>query len=209
MIINYCWRIYLLITDFAEQLVEQHPGVARDLALQADGKGDTPLHLTAHFNRVQILEVMLGFDRSLGYTERGQVPLLFNAASRGHVEFARTLLKYCPDAPYANNMDKTCLHEAVYHNQMEFVEFVLEKNSTLRKLVNMQLKVEVRNETRYAGTALHLAVEKCNPKMVSALLRHPDIDITVIDEENCAAIWKLLSSDNLAKTINWVRIFLS
>ncbi|WVZ49318.1 hypothetical protein U9M48_000687 [Paspalum notatum var. saurae] len=200
--------------DFATQLVQKRADVARQLSRQQDGKGDTPMHLIAHFNRVNILEVMLDFDQSLGY-ESNSVPLLFSAASRGHVDFARALLKYCPDAPYSNNIGKTCLHEAVYHNQMEFVQFILEENSSLRKLVNMQLTmvpdehitVAEEDTHRYGDTALHLAVEKCNPKMVRALLHHPDIDITVINEKNCAAIWKLSHSDNYAKTINWNKIF--
>ncbi|WVZ49286.1 hypothetical protein U9M48_000655 [Paspalum notatum var. saurae] len=198
--------------DFARKLVQQPADVARRLARQKDEKGDTPMHLTAHFNRVEILEIMLGFDQSLGYEisePNGDVPLLFSAASRGHVEFARALLKHCPDAPYSNNTGKTCLHEAVCHNQMEFVQFILEENSSLRKLVNMQIFVGERSERRYTDTALHLAVENCNPEMVRALLHHPDIDITVIDKENCAAIWKLSESrsDNYAKTINWNKIF--
>ncbi|WVZ49302.1 hypothetical protein U9M48_000671, partial [Paspalum notatum var. saurae] len=195
--------------DFARQLVQQRADVARDLARQEDGKGDTPMHLTAHFNRVKILEVMLNFDQSLGYVtsrSNGDVPLLFSAASRGHVEFARALLKHCPDAPYSNNTGKTCLHEAVYHNQMEFVQFILEENSSLRKLVNMQFKVEVERTVRhddrvevvrglqYSDTALHLAVEKCNPKMVRALLHHPDIDITN------KIFWLILDKDSRAET---------
>ncbi|WVZ49470.1 hypothetical protein U9M48_000828 [Paspalum notatum var. saurae] len=194
---------------FARELVQQRAGVVRRLAFQKDRKGDTPMHLTAHFNRVEILEIILDFDQSLEYVisePNSDVPLLFSAASRGHVGFARALLKYCPDAPYSNKIGKPCLHEAVYHNQMEFVQFILEENSSLRKLVNMQLMVEVEHELRYDGTALHLAVEKCNPKMVRALLHHPDIDITVINEKNCAAIWKLSHSDNYAKTINWETI---
>jgi len=55
-------------------------------------------------------------------------------------------------------------------------------------------------------SALHLAVEKCNPKMVSALLGHPDIDISVINENACTAIWKLNEFEDLSKTINWVRM---
>ncbi|WVZ49506.1 hypothetical protein U9M48_000860, partial [Paspalum notatum var. saurae] len=104
---------------------------------------------------------------------------------------------------------------------MEFVQFILEENSGLRKLVNMQLQVKAERTVRdgdtvqvvpllqYSDTALHLAVEKCNPDMVSALPHHPDIDITVIDKDNCAAIWRLAESEskNYAKTINWNKIF--
>ncbi|WVZ49510.1 hypothetical protein U9M48_000860 [Paspalum notatum var. saurae] len=83
--------------DVDGKLVQQPADVVRRLARQKDRKGDTPMHLTAHFNRVEILEVMLDFDQSLGYVTsewNGNVPLLFSAASRGHVEFARALLKH-------------------------------------------------------------------------------------------------------------------
>ncbi|WVZ49490.1 hypothetical protein U9M48_000848 [Paspalum notatum var. saurae] len=42
--------------DFATQLVQTRADVARQLSRQQDGKGDTPMHLIAHFNRVNILE---------------------------------------------------------------------------------------------------------------------------------------------------------
>lgn len=186
--------------DFVEKLAKQRPMLAKELARQEDMNKDTPMHLAAHFNRFKILEVMLECDRSLGYAiSTNSYPLLFIAACRGHVEFARELLKHCPDAPYCNNTGRTCLHQAVYYNRMNFVKFVLEKHSVLRKLVNMQ--------DNKGDSALHLAVEKCNPKMVRALLGHPDIDITAINKYGCAAIWELfLTADNYAKTINWNNI---
>jgi hypothetical protein len=48
------------------------------------------MQLAAHFGRDEILEKLLQFDQSLGYQGREAVPLLFTAASRGHVKFART-----------------------------------------------------------------------------------------------------------------------
>jgi len=81
---------------------------------------------------------MLEFDRSLGYQiSTDGIPLLHTAAERGHVTVARALLEHCPDAPYCNNKGRTCLHIAVEEDQIKFVEFILEKNSKLGKLVNM------------------------------------------------------------------------
>jgi len=146
---------------------------------------------------------MLKFDQSLGYQVSNchdKYPLLFIAARRGHVDFARKLLEYCPDAPYANSKGRTCLHEAVDHNRDKFVEFILEE-SKLWKLINMQ--------DEKGHTALHLAVAKCNPKIVGALLGHPRTDINVINSDNCAAIWRLNESKDDAKTIAWVRMLSS
>lgn len=183
--------------------MDKHSEEARRLAREEDCKHDTPMHLAAHYNRDKILKVMLRCDRSLGYmiSTFKDNPLLFNAASRGHVAFARALLEHCPDAPYCNKEGRTCLHEAVEKDQMEFVEFILEGNSVLRKLVNL-----IDNA---GDTALHLAVKNNNPEMVSALLDHPDIDITIINEETCAAIWELSKCDYYAKNINWVCILSS
>lgn len=173
---------------------------AKNLAKQEDGQGDTPMHLAAHFNSDEILKVMLKCDRSLGYTiskEKG-TPLLYTAAHRGHVSFARALLEHCTGAPYCNNDGRTCLHEAVEKDRIKFVEFILEKNSKLGKLVNML--------DGNGDSALHMAVRKCDPKMVRALLGHPDIDVSVINNGACTAIWTLNEFKDLSKTINWVRM---
>jgi ankyrin repeat protein len=189
---------FFLFTEFADQLVAtKEPDLVRALARKHDSKNDTPMQLAAHFGRVEILDKMLQFDLSLGYHGREAVPLLFTAASRGHVEFARKLVESCPDAPYVDVHARTCLHEAVLKNRMKFVEFIL-KESKLSKLINMQ--------DNDGNTALHLAVQECNTKMVGALLRHPHIDISVVNNGNCAPIWKLNELDNYVKTINWVHI---
>jgi ankyrin repeat protein len=188
-----------LLSDFVKKLVDERPERANSLAREQDHKNETPMHLAAHYNRDEILKVMLNHDRSLGYTiseEKG--PLLYTAAHRGHVTFARALLEHCPDAPYCNNVGRTCLHEAVEKDRIKFVEFILEKNSKLGKLVNML--------DGNGDSALHMAVRKCDPKMVRALLGHPDIDVSVINNGACTAIWTLNEFKDLSKTINWVRM---
>jgi ankyrin repeat protein len=123
-------------------------------------------------------------------------PLLVSAAFRGHVDVARELLKHCPDAPLVQKDGWTCLHQAVWAGQMEFVDFVLGLPQFSR-LINM------RDKDR--DTALHLAVRKCNPKMVTALLLHLDIDVTVLNNIGSEAIWKLQGATDHSKTLDWVR----
>jgi ankyrin repeat protein len=145
-------------------------------------------------NHVDALRVILDYDPFLGHASTG---LLNVAASRGHVDIARELLNHCPDSCNTNQVTgRTCLHEAVSQGHMEFVEFIL-KTPQFREVVNMQDKM--------GQTALHYAVKKCNPKMVAALLSHPNIDVTVLDRKGNSATWMLGSAANYAKTLNWVR----
>jgi ankyrin repeat protein len=141
-----------------------------------------PLHLAVARDKIDVLSVLLDHDRSLGYVANSDgCPLLNSAAFRGHVDVARELLKHCPDAPFCNSNGRTCLHEAAGQGQMKFVDFVL-RSPQFGRLINM------RNEG--GDTALHLAVQKCNPKMVAALLLHPDIDVTVLNNNRINATWK-------------------
>ena len=100
---------------------------------------NTPMHLAALFNKIDVLRVLLEHDRSLGYalgSTSGDTPLLVSAAHRGHVDVARELLKHCPDAPYCYTSGWTCLHEAVSNVHKEFVEFVL-GSPQLRRLIKV------------------------------------------------------------------------
>ena len=171
------------------------------LAREENEQTATPMHMVVLWGKTDMLTVLLEHDRYLGYVlNKVGTPLLSTAAFRGHVGVARELLKHCPDAPYYNRTDGfTCLHFAVTSEQTEFVEFVL-GSPQLGKLVNMRVKNDGK-------TALHLAVEKCNPKMVAALLRHPDIDATVMNNTGNPAAWVLFGATDHAKTLNWVRIF--
>jgi ankyrin repeat protein len=87
---------------------------------------------------------------------------------------------------------------AASFGQTEFVEFVL-ASPQLGKLVNMR--------ANDGGTARHIAVEKCNPKMVAALLRQQDIDATIMNKTGSPATWTLFEARHHAKILNWVRMF--
>jgi ankyrin repeat protein len=84
----------------------------------------------------------------------------------------------------------------VWSGQMEFVDFVLGLPQ-FGRLINMR--------DNDGHTALHLALQKCNPKMVAALLLHPDIDVTVLNNRGSPAIGKLTTTTEHSKTLNWVR----
>ena len=81
---------------------------------------------------------------------------------------------------------------------MELLEFFLDSKYT-RKLVN------VRDENE--ETPLHNAVRKCDPKIVHALLRCQDIDVTVLNKVGNPASWLLGTTAHHAKTLNWVRTY--
>ena len=167
------------------------------LATEEDNNKIPPLHLAVARDKIDVLSVLLDHDRSLGYVASSSgAPLLVSAAFRGHVGVARELLKHCPDAPLAETNGWTCLHEAVWEGQMEFVDFVLGLPQ-FGRLINMRDKG--------GNTALHLAVQKCNPKMVAALLLHPDIDVTVLNNGATNATWKLRNVTDHSMTLNWVR----
>jgi len=174
--------------------METRPALATE---QDKNHNKTPLHVAVLRDRIDVLSVLLDHDRSLGYVANSDgLPLLNSAAFRGHVGVARELLKHCPDAPFCNSNRGTCLHTAVWKGQMEVVDFVLGLPQ-FRRLINMRDKG--------GDTALHLAVQKCNPKMVAALLLHPDIDVTVLNNGGYDAIGKLWTTTNHSKTLNWVR----
>lgn len=176
-------------------MMEKHPGLARE----AGKDTSTPMTLAMLFGSIHMVRVILEHDSSLGYETSGLgVPLLESAAYRGQVDAARELLKYCPDAPYRRADGWTCLHSAVWYDQAEFVEFIVKKPQ-LRNVINMQ--------DSKGKTALHYAVQKCNPKIVVALLSHKDINATVIDNNAGTAAWELLGIKSHAKTLNWVLIY--
>ncbi|CAL4994802.1 unnamed protein product [Urochloa decumbens] len=177
----------------AEKIMETRPGLARE----ENEHKITPIHLAVEWDKVDVLTVLLERDQSLGYlvARNHGISLPLLAAHRGLVGVARVVLKYCPDAPHYNIANGwTCLHQAVSSEHVEFVDFVL-RSPQLCKLVNMR--------DSNGDTALHLAVQKCNPKIVAALLLHPDIDVTVLNNNGDPAHWTLGGATDHAKTLNW------
>ncbi|OEL15505.1 Ankyrin repeat-containing protein [Dichanthelium oligosanthes] len=180
-----------------QRIMETRPWLAREEELTQV----TPVHAAVYENKVDILRLLLQHDRSLGYLiPTSGEPLLCIAAFVGHVGVARELLYHCPDAPFRTRANWTCLHTAVFYGQTEFVNFIL-VSQQLRKLINM------RDESS-GETALHFAVRKCHPKIVAALLNHPDIDITVLSKRGQTPTWVLFNAADHAKTLNWNEVYM-
>ncbi|XP_037418734.1 ankyrin repeat-containing protein ITN1-like [Triticum dicoccoides] len=167
-----------------------------EMATAMDRNKNTPIRLAVLFNKTEVLRVLLQHDCSLGYevSEDDGSPLLVSAAFRGHIDIAREILNYCPDAPYRQAGGWTWLHTAAANENEEFAEFIL-RTPQLGQVINMQ--------DDKGKTALHYAVKKCNPRIVVALLSHPDIDVAVQDNGANSAAWELWKTTDHAKTLNW------
>ncbi|KAJ4770554.1 ankyrin repeat family protein [Rhynchospora pubera] len=183
-------------------IIRRIMGSRPELAREENKSGHTPVHYAVHRNQTDVIRVILGFDRSLGYlvnsVKEGN-PLLVSAASRGHVDVAQEILKHCPDAPYCDNANLTILHQAVIDARVKFVEFILQ-NRQLDKLIN------IRDKDGF--TALHHAVKSCNPKIVRALLAHKEIDVRIYDSQGRPAFWQLIETKDSTKSLNWNEVFM-
>ncbi|KAF7033900.1 hypothetical protein CFC21_044968 [Triticum aestivum] len=167
------------------------------LATEKSNDSKTPVHIAVIMDKIEVLRIFLEHDWSLGHVthkEEYVSSLLFTAACRGNVGIARELLKHCPDAPYRLESGKTCLHVAVEGGHTEFVQFLL-KEPQLQKLVNMR--------DGNGKTALHHAVNRCNPKIVAALLSRKETNFTIYDNHGESVIWQLRNATDHAKTLNW------
>ncbi|KAJ1685366.1 hypothetical protein LUZ63_016756 [Rhynchospora breviuscula] len=155
------------------------------------------MQLAVIWNMLDVVKVLLEHDPSLGYlvSSKTNAPLLVSAAYRGNVEVAQEILNHCPDAPICNPDGWTMLHEAVFSRQEEFVDYIL-RTRYLHKLINMRDKD--------GDTALHIAVLKCDAKMVCALLAQKATNLTVANNKGALPENMLTCNTEQAKTLNWV-----
>lgn len=94
----------------------------------------------------------------------------------------------------------TCLHIAVQNGHREFVQFAM-RTSQLRKLINMQ--------DMDGKTALHYAVQQCDPRLLSCLLSHKDIDTTILDNCGTSAALQLSRIIDLDdETLEWKEMWM-
>ncbi|KAJ3672011.1 hypothetical protein LUZ61_004987 [Rhynchospora tenuis] len=183
---------------FIKTIMQSRPELARE----GNKSGHTPIQYAVHRNQTEVIREMLKHDRSLGYlcnSSQDGDPLLVAAASRGNIDAAREILTNCPDAPCWNRDGLTILHKAVIEGHVKFVKFIM-IDRQLDKLINMR--------DNNGKTALHHAVKNCNPKIVRALLDHPDIDVRVYDHDGRPAFWQLIEAKDSAKSLNWNEVFI-
>ncbi|KAJ1685378.1 hypothetical protein LUZ63_016768 [Rhynchospora breviuscula] len=182
----------------ARKIVDARPSLVRETEKI---NCNTPMQQCVICNRLDVIQVLLEHDRSLGYLVRttDNAPLLILAAFHGHLSIAKEILNCCPDAPYRHPNGWTMLHEAVSQHHQEFVEFLL-KTPELRKLINMR--------DRNGETALHIAVRRCDPKIVHALLAHKTTDHATVNILGNTAEWNLTETREQAKSLNWNEVLM-
>ncbi|XP_044345923.1 ankyrin repeat-containing protein NPR4-like [Triticum aestivum] len=93
--------------EFVKIIMKKRPELAREV----DTVQNTPIAHAVQYDKIDILQVLLEHDSTLGYlTNNKGMPLLNIAAWRGVVAAARKLLEHCPGAPYLEPNGSTCLH---------------------------------------------------------------------------------------------------
>ncbi|KAF0890366.1 hypothetical protein E2562_002765 [Oryza meyeriana var. granulata] len=179
--------------DIAKRIMQARPLLARE---EIGDKPVTPICRAVIDGKIDVLTVLLEHDQSLGYVmSRDGFALLTAAGVYGHVAVARELLKHCPDTPYCNKSDWTCLHAAASNDRIEFVQFVL-GSQQLGHLVNFQDK--------NGQTALHVAARKCNSRIISALLLHQGIDVTLLNNSGQTASAVLAAATKDTENTIWI-----
>ncbi|KAJ1685377.1 hypothetical protein LUZ63_016767 [Rhynchospora breviuscula] len=184
-----------------------NPGIAKKivvarpfLAREEEGGGLSPIQFAVLCNRLDVIKVLLEHDSSLGYLVNSkEFPLLVEAANRGNPWIAQEILNYCPDAPICKPDGWSMLHHAVQTRQEEFVDYII-KTPHLHKLINMRNK--------HGETALHIAVRKCDPKMVRALLVDKAANLTVANSKGALPEDVLAVNSDRAKTLNWNEVLM-
>ncbi|KAJ1685368.1 hypothetical protein LUZ63_016758 [Rhynchospora breviuscula] len=183
----------------AKKIVVARPFLARE----EDNEGNTPMQLAVIWNKLDVVKILLEYDRSLGYlmSSKDNFPLLISAAYRGNVEVAKEILNYCPDAPIWKPDGWTILHEAVRSHQEEFVDYILKSSRLHEAIINM------RGED--GQTALHIAVLNADPKMVRDLLAHKATNLTIANSKGNLPGDILAGNTEHAKTLNWNELLMT
>ena len=94
----------------------------------SDNDLNTPMHLAVESGDLKTVEVLLKFKADPSRPNGVRVVPMHIAAAQGYVEIAKELLqsdKYCKDR--SDNQQQTPLHYAAKANQVEMIDFLIEK----------------------------------------------------------------------------------
>ncbi|KAM0925302.1 hypothetical protein ACQ4PT_004276 [Festuca glaucescens] len=143
----------------------------KELAKKQCDNGSTPLHL--HLSRGDFMvQILLESELSAAYQPNasGSFPIHI-AASRGRLEAVTSLLKKCPDCvQLCDAMGQTFLHVAVQHRSYNVVSYAC-RTPLVGPILNTQ--------DNSGNTALHLAVQVGDLRMVCSLLRELQVQLNV------------------------------
>lgn len=114
------------------------------------------------------------------------------------IQVLRVLLKHDRSLGYLGEAKSAehLLFKAAYRGHVGVARELLRHcpDAPYRQTNQLHRLINMRDEDD--ETPLHLAVKRCNPKMVAAFLLHPDIDVTVLNDSGVPPIQRL----------NWVRL---
>ncbi|KAJ3691414.1 hypothetical protein LUZ61_020578 [Rhynchospora tenuis] len=184
--------------DITELLLEKRS----KLASHASKDGSTPLGFSVANNNLKIVKILLKHDPNLAYLENtvtGRTPFLV-AAIYGFVPIAEEIISACPDSAYTTSkkLSENGLHEAINHEQQNFVDFIL-RTPQLHRLINQVDK--------NGNLPIHSAAAQCNPDILRPLLSHKEQDYSALNVKSFHAVDMVFGRKKLWKTLKWNESF--
>lgn len=157
-----------------------------------DGKGRTPLYLSAKRRDLTLVQALLAAGSTVGVHcgDSGETALDV-AAGGGHVDMMRALIRHGADMNAGDSTGVTALHGAALKNQVGAID----------ALVELGANVDVqggKDDARW--TPLHLASDQGSSEAVCALLRHR-ADIRRLGKDRCTAL-HLASRRGIISTVH-------
>lgn len=141
------------------------------LVQAVNGDGFMPLHLAAHYGRVDALKALIEQGADVSATMPSQVPFVpantaLHAAIAGgpHKEVIRHLVDAGADVNKPDSLGATPLHSAAFHNDTELVALLLERGGT----VNTRMHGE--------KTPLGVALASGNAAVANLLRQHGGVE---------------------------------
>lgn len=143
------------------------------------------LHICAWFNLWKLIPSLFELlDVDVREPTFNQTALMY-ACRRGNIEVARELLSLGASVNMQSSRGRSAMHEAIIHEHNDMVNLLLSAK-TLGQSIDVNLKY-TRGNSR---TPLMMAI-RCRDEsrqMAYALLKHPEIDINLVDQYGDTAL---------------------
>ena len=176
-------------TEVIQSLIDHGADTnAKDFDQSIDSKdslGSTPLHMAAENGHYDIASLLINKGADLDVQEKKLRTPIHLAADRGMLKVAEILLECGAEVDARDEMDQTPLHFAAQQGHLEVVRLLLEHHAdvlALNREGNTFLDVAwasgheeiVDVNARYEGgqTALHIAAQHGDTKLISWLIHH-------------------------------------
>ncbi|KAG7537932.1 Ankyrin repeat [Arabidopsis suecica] len=173
--------------DLAMELMILKPSFAKKL----NADGFSPLHLAVENQQDKLARELAKFDPSLVRIRgRGGMTPLHLVARNGDVELLTEFLLACPESiTDANVNGETALHITVIYDRFEELKLLTGWMQKRRNSVGAFTEIHVLNRRdRNGDTALHLAADRNNHKVVKKLLKCMTLDRNIQNNNDMTAL---------------------